>query len=176
MMLITASNPLTTTPAVTGKNVSPENNQNITEKVPKRKKNWWAFLSENKNQVNPNTKSPAHIPQIPPTSIVKSQNDDARRVTREEAALLVQGGQPTPLPPPQLAGDSKTITQLQTDLGEALTQITKLEELTVQLQKSLKLQAEIISSNTTQIARLYNNMDYRIQGKILPRILDMEEN
>ena len=142
VMLITASNPLTTAPPVTGKNTSPENNQNI--------------------------------PQIPPASIVKSQNDDARRVTREDAVPLIQG-EPTPLQPPQLAGDSKTISQLQTDLGEALTQITKLENLTVQLQKSLKLQAEIISSNTTQIARLYNNMDYRIQGKILPRILDMEQ-
>ena len=37
VMLITASNPLTTTPTVTGKNTSPENNQNITEEVPKRK-------------------------------------------------------------------------------------------------------------------------------------------
>ena len=51
---------------------------------------------------NPNKKSPAHIPQIHPTSIVKSQNDDASREKREEAVLLVQGGQPTPLPPPQL--------------------------------------------------------------------------
>ena len=142
-------------------------------------------MSQNRNQVNsttkavveenPNKKSPAHIPQIHPTSMVKSQNDDASRETREEAVLLVKGGQPIPLPPPQLAGNSKTITQLQADLGAALTKITKLEELTVQLQKSLKQQAELISSHTTQIARLYNNMDYRIQGKILPRILDMEE-
>ena len=139
--LITASNPLTTTPPVTGKNTPPENNQNI--------------------------------PQIPTACIVKSQNDDGRKVTRKEAVHLVQG-EPTSLQPPQLPGDSKTISQL-TDLGEALTQIAKLEKLTVHLQKSLKLQAEIISSNTTQIARLYNNMDYRIQGKILPRILDMEE-
>ena len=69
-MLITAS------PPVTGKNTSPENNQNI--------------------------------PQIPPASIVKSQNDDARKVTRKEAVLLVQG-EPTSLQPPQLPGDSKTI-------------------------------------------------------------------
>ena len=43
---------------------------------------------------------PAHISQIPPTSVVKSQNarDDARRETREEAALLVQGGESTPPP------------------------------------------------------------------------------
>ena len=150
--------------------------------IPKRYKHCSYFHPPNVKQIPPvtgknnqNTKSPAHVPQVPPASVVGSQNDDARRETGEEAALLVQGGRPTPLPPPQLAGDSKTITQLQTDLGEALTQITKLEELTVQLQKSLKQQAEIISSNTTQIARLYNNMDYRIQGNILPRILDMEE-
>ena len=105
---------------------------------------------------------------------MKSQNDDGRKVTRKEAVHLVQG-EPTSLQPPQLPGDSKTISQLQTDLGEALKQITRLENLTGQLQKSLKLQAEIISSNTKQIARLFNNMDYRIQGKILPRILDIEE-
>ena len=108
---------------------------------------------------------------------MKSQNarDDARRETKVEAALLVQGGESTPLPPPQLTGDSKTIIQLRKDLGEAHTQITKLEEVTVQLQESLKKQSERISSNTTQIARLYNSMDYRIQGKIMPRILDVEE-
>ena len=70
-MLITASNPLTTTPTVTGKNTSPENNQNITEELPKIKNKLGlsfaklraqlsprgAFFSEKKNQVNPNTKS-----------------------------------------------------------------------------------------------------------------------
>ena len=38
-MVITASNPVTTTPPITGKNTSPENNKNITEdtqEVPKR--------------------------------------------------------------------------------------------------------------------------------------------
>ena len=142
---------------------------------PERYRHCSYFHPPNVPQIAPSPpENNQNVPQILPVSIVKSQNDDARKVTRKEAVLVVQG-EPTSLQPPQLPGDSKTISQLQTDLGEALTQITRLENLTVQLQKSLKLQAEIISSNTTQIARLFNNMDYRIQGKILPRILDIEE-
>ena len=150
--------------------------------IPKRYRHCSYFHPPNVPQIAPS--SPQNSVKLitasnpltttPPASIVKSQNDDARKVTRKEAVLVVQG-EPTSLQPPQLPGDSKTISQLQTDLGEALKQITRLENLTGQLQKSLKLQAEIISSNTTQIARLFNNMDYRIQGKILPRILDIEE-
>ena len=143
--------------------------------IPKRYRLCSYFHPPNVPQIAPSPpENNQNVPQILPVSIVKSQNDDARKVTRKEAVLVVQG-EPTSLQPPQLPGDSKTISQLQTDLGEALTQITRLENLTAQLQKSLKLQAEIISSNTTQIARLFNNMDYRIQGRILPRILDIEE-
>ena len=143
--------------------------------IPKRYRHCSYFHPPNVPQIAPSPpENNQNVPQILPVSIVKSQNDDARKVTRKEAVLVVQG-EPTSLQPPQLPGDSKTISQLQTDLGEALTQITRLENLTAQLQKSLKLQAEIISSNTTQIARLFNNMDYRIQGRILPRILDIEE-
>ena len=39
------------------------------------------------------TEETAHVPQVPPASVVGSQNDDARRETGEEAALLVQGVQ-----------------------------------------------------------------------------------
>ena len=175
MLTTTAPNTIIATAPATGQNTPPDARSEIEVNSGISPANQVNSTTKDVVEENPNKKSPAHIPQIHPTSMVKSQNDDASRETREEAVLLVQGGQPTPLPPPQLAGNSKTITQLQTDLGAALTQITKLEELTVQLQKSLKQQAELISSNTTQIARLYNNMDYRIQGKILPRILDMEE-
>jgi len=143
--------------------------------IPKKYRHCSYFHPPNVPQIAPSPpENNQNVPQIPPVSIVKSQNDDAKKVTRKEAVLLVQG-EPTSLQPPQLPGDSKTRSQLQTDLGAALTQITQLETLTAQLQKSLKLQADIISSNTKQIARLFNNMDYNIQGKILPRILDIEE-
>ena len=108
------------TPPENNQNTTEDTQEVPTEKT-KLGRSRWPFLSQNKNQVsntkseaevnsvispanqvnsttkdvveeNPNKKSPAHIPQIPPTSIVKSQNDDARRETREEAALLVQGG------------------------------------------------------------------------------------
>ena len=143
--------------------------------IPKKYQHCSYFHPPNVPQIAPSPpENNQNVPQIPPVSIVKFQNDDAKKVTRKEAVLLVQG-EPTSLQPPQLPGDSKTRSQLQTDLGAALTQITQLETLTAQLQKSLKLQADIISSNTKQIARLFNNMDYNIQGKILPRILDIEE-
>ena len=52
VMLITASNPLTTTPTVTGKNISPENNQNITE-GPKKKEQAGAELCQAHSSVKP---------------------------------------------------------------------------------------------------------------------------
>ena len=99
-MLITADNPLDTTPTVTGKNVSPENDQNITEKAPKRKKNWWAFLSENRNQVYPNTKSSVE----------------------EDPAIS-----PATHDPKELAAINSKITTIEQNLSQLVDRVTKLE-------------------------------------------------